>query len=395
MQQKFRALSYTWGSQIATRQICIGGQYLAIGENLYQFLSTWRELLLDIFIDQICVDQNNLNERNHQVSIMGDIFFQADTVHIWLGPASSDSDAAMRFLAAKSEAWASINPSTLRLDSARPILTRPYWTRLWVVQELYLAGAHRAKVHCGSEVIPATVLCTFFNYCTAHTTDSAMTAMNLIRMSNWRFRFFSPVLSWFDLNGYFHHHCSNPLDKVYGLQGLLHPKDRILIEYGISKNELFFRVLLKVCFNKIKYPSTSRWKERVLQIYVWERVTYFLATLFEALKPDVPLIVLMNLLWVELKIRRIRIADYELDDYREPSNYTEYLKVFRLLWSECPPPMKEMAQTFPAVSIESDLKWTPPPSYRAFKRLQRIRYLLSFNRAAKLSGIHSERDHRE
>lgn len=50
-----------------------------------------------LWADAICIDQNNIPERNQQVRIMRKIFSQADRVLSWLGPAADSSDLAFDF----------------------------------------------------------------------------------------------------------------------------------------------------------------------------------------------------------------------------------------------------------------------------------------------------------
>lgn len=217
----------------------------------------------------------------------------------------------------------------------------------------------------------------------------------MIRNIGWEQYFWGPVLSWYRVSWYFNRHCSNPFDKVYGLQGLLHPKNRVRIDYSICADELFFRILSNVCFNKISSSGPPRYRRKVFLPEDWGIIVHFLVALLDALKPRVPLTLLMHLVWVELKIRRVRDLDMETGKYREANGYAEYLEIFRSLWDDCPRQLRDMARKFPAVSQEPDIKWTPPPSYRVLRRSQKIRYLLSFNRAAKRSGIYSVGKHCE
>jgi hypothetical protein len=51
-----------------------------------------------LWIDAICINQHETQERNHQVSQMGIIFKQAAMVIVWLGDADDTSALAFRFL---------------------------------------------------------------------------------------------------------------------------------------------------------------------------------------------------------------------------------------------------------------------------------------------------------
>lgn len=71
---KYRALSYAWGPPPSTRTIYLNDRPFAIRENLYEFLLVARkdsELPNTAFwIDQLCIDQENNSEKNHQVSML-------------------------------------------------------------------------------------------------------------------------------------------------------------------------------------------------------------------------------------------------------------------------------------------------------------------------------------
>jgi hypothetical protein len=69
----YKALSYTWGAPKPTRQITVNGSKLTIRRNLYHFLCmftghNFRHVYL--WVDQICIDQQNLVERSSQVQFM-------------------------------------------------------------------------------------------------------------------------------------------------------------------------------------------------------------------------------------------------------------------------------------------------------------------------------------
>lgn len=99
----YNALSYTWGPAIQPadarsaanesderRGIICDGRLLQVPKNLYEALPQLRKRLCDsrciyLWIDAICIDQGNPEERSTQVDIMGDIYRHADTVYVWLG----------------------------------------------------------------------------------------------------------------------------------------------------------------------------------------------------------------------------------------------------------------------------------------------------------------------
>lgn len=156
---RYKALSYTWGPPASSRWIFLDDCKFPVRENLHGFLESYRGLgstgPIILWIDAICIDQQNVAERNQQVQAMGRIFKGAATVCTWLGPATEDSDYLFEYISSCRP-----NPETLERNSPEPerpgirdavirVLKRPYWTRLWVVQEIMLA--REITVMCGTK----------------------------------------------------------------------------------------------------------------------------------------------------------------------------------------------------------------------------------------------------
>jgi hypothetical protein len=80
--------------------ITIGQSKVRVQENLDRALYRLRrpDLERTLWVDAICIDQENGIERGHQVSQMGRIFQLASTVYVWLGEAAHNSNQAMRFI---------------------------------------------------------------------------------------------------------------------------------------------------------------------------------------------------------------------------------------------------------------------------------------------------------
>ncbi|KAG8160972.1 hypothetical protein KVR01_009236 [Diaporthe batatas] len=164
---KYTALSYAWGETTATRTITIEGQDdVDIGENLWWFLHcrglTMKKARL-FWIDAVCINQGDVQERNHQVSLMKRIFSKATSVYIWLGNAFDNSQVAMDFLGNTG-----MKPLRLQVHDQRPIwgsqegrairdlFQRPYWSRMWIIQEII--HANRLTVWCGPQRVEWPVL---------------------------------------------------------------------------------------------------------------------------------------------------------------------------------------------------------------------------------------------
>jgi hypothetical protein len=94
----YEALSYVWGGSDKPHSISIGGYYLPITANLYAALLHLRDRLIEriIWVDAICIDQDNQTERAQQVQSMAKIYCKANRVIVWLGEAAADSDQALK-----------------------------------------------------------------------------------------------------------------------------------------------------------------------------------------------------------------------------------------------------------------------------------------------------------
>ncbi|KAK5996317.1 Heterokaryon incompatibility 6-like protein [Cladobotryum mycophilum] len=90
----YEALSYGWGDASDKQLIFRNGKPFPVTKNLDSALRHLR--LADaervLWIDAICIDQNNISERAYQVGLMRDIYVKARRVVIWLGETDSDSD---------------------------------------------------------------------------------------------------------------------------------------------------------------------------------------------------------------------------------------------------------------------------------------------------------------
>ncbi|KAK4221041.1 heterokaryon incompatibility protein-domain-containing protein [Podospora fimiseda] len=155
---QYTALSYNWGIGQETKHVKLKRR-LPVKENLYAFLQEFRhpEQEVALWVDRICINQENNEEKAHQVSRMNAIYAMAANVSIWLGVADEDgsTDRAMEFVRSIFEDGDI--PSKLE-NSARnaqawsdllALMCRRWFSRRWIIQELALAKL--AEVRCGSK----------------------------------------------------------------------------------------------------------------------------------------------------------------------------------------------------------------------------------------------------
>nr|POF22079.1 heterokaryon incompatibility protein 6, or allele [Quercus suber] len=100
----FCALSYCWGSDTATRLIRINNTPVIVRANIYGFLLCWYQRTLAghkpeyLWIDQFCINQQDTVERAREVQRMDLIYREASMVVCWLGAGTKTSDEAMDLL---------------------------------------------------------------------------------------------------------------------------------------------------------------------------------------------------------------------------------------------------------------------------------------------------------
>ncbi|KAL0262769.1 hypothetical protein SLS55_001742 [Diplodia seriata] len=93
----YEALSYTWGDQSTGTLISFNGLLLPIAPNLCSALLHLRlpDRPRSLWIDAVCINQLDNEEKSEQVRMMRGIYQEASRVVVWLGPMEDDSDAAM------------------------------------------------------------------------------------------------------------------------------------------------------------------------------------------------------------------------------------------------------------------------------------------------------------
>jgi len=90
----FSALSYAWGDPNLTESIYLDGESFPVMKNLKVALRYLRQQIevRILWIDFLCIDQNDDDEKSWQVNMMGDIYRACENVFLWLGTESEDSD---------------------------------------------------------------------------------------------------------------------------------------------------------------------------------------------------------------------------------------------------------------------------------------------------------------
>jgi Heterokaryon incompatibility protein (HET) len=245
------ALSYAWGSTERVDTVRVNGYKLPITQSLSEALRAIfqyardRELLF--WADSLCIDQNDVAERGHQVQLMHDIYNHAQLVAVWLGPGDEDSAFAVDTMAVWRERIDSEklpNREALRTfvqgaplsdkvlfgdregrDAFRTIIRREWWSRAWIVQESTANSKEGTIFFCGSDVFDWDSLITGL-----HIVDKTINMDNAFNDAEGRARQLHNFHQ--DREGYLHvsfmaalavirtFNCRDPRDKVYSALGM-------------------------------------------------------------------------------------------------------------------------------------------------------------------------------
>ncbi|KAG7284278.1 hypothetical protein NEMBOFW57_010644 [Staphylotrichum longicolle] len=182
---KYTCLSYAWGPPSPQKSVELNGCRFDLRENLYLALKRLRlpDKARRLWVDAVCINQNDIHEREDQVSIMQHIYHTASDVIAWIGEDNGEPDrraiAFMKELSARSKSSIHVDPedSDSALGFARPtaplddesvdwlesvtpfglvdsvwldlaaLIDRPWFSRIWIVQEVVLGK--QVMVQCG------------------------------------------------------------------------------------------------------------------------------------------------------------------------------------------------------------------------------------------------------
>ncbi|XXH01949.1 hypothetical protein Hte_008312 [Hypoxylon texense] len=249
-QPEYKALSYCWGDATKRLPIEVNDQIIYISESLVHALYSVKSKPGDLlWVDAICINQDDPIEKANQVRLMHLIYSKAEATIVWLGGAGPNTKYAHTFL----ENMDRIGAHTFlqRLDllgerHARPIsvtkfnaalritqrparalrglhelLAMPYWERVWIIQEI--ARAQAVSVRCGSFRFDLNTLIA----CSVHVKDLPQRSRTLInaieefrrqeldaQRGGLRMSLLEALLrSRYSL-------ATNPRDKIYAMLGL-------------------------------------------------------------------------------------------------------------------------------------------------------------------------------
>lgn len=136
----YQAISYTWGDPDSTSRIIVNGKNLQVHNNCEYALrqARWHGGSQYIWIDSICINQADIEERGRQVAQMDRVFRNSTCILACLGPHSDESDFLMTFLGKHADFLTNSNPRDLA--PFLPLSTDEEWVG---------PGSSEPEVHAG------------------------------------------------------------------------------------------------------------------------------------------------------------------------------------------------------------------------------------------------------
>lgn len=289
-ESQYEALSYVWGSAEKCETIFVNGQPIKVTSNLERALRHLRcnDRPRTLWVDALCINQEDLGERSDQVANMNLIYSLATATIVYLGDEDEHTAGGFDMLRMFAQnlhfdqypIWrADIRnkPSLMPSDlvSARHVLALPWWQRTWVVQEIALAKA--IFLVCGKQslswdkiVAPAAkAINEHVNSCCTHLLASPVDAevgrtlqmmraeinnLQLIRDTIQGTKS-NPVPPLYQIISCFRHRrATDSRDKIYGFLALHRPNtaNQLRADYTLSLNEAY----MKAAFSMIQNART-------------------------------------------------------------------------------------------------------------------------------------------
>ena len=301
----FRALSYTWGTTFRNDPL-LG---LRITDNLFSALLNLAEPERKLWwIDALCINQEDTDEKNEQVKLMREIYSKAKEVFVWLGEPDPVSIDLLQKIAARVGVQEMFNDSAAfeggsnlleryglpgfedpAWSSLMRFTARPYFKRVWVVQELIMAGQVDITVACGRLrfnwfliagpvhwIRTSNLQRVFQSQSLDLSQNQALATMDDVISLSWTLDKREGLRSLEHLLGISSKlESTNPRDKIIGLLGLVSPTDpslaRMNIDYRLSVKDFFRDVtgtiitshnslkLLLLCATERRIPDLPSW----------------------------------------------------------------------------------------------------------------------------------------
>lgn len=138
----YTALSYVWGDDKYTRTIFVDEFSFSVSANLHLALRDLRdrERVLRLWADALCINQLDNDEKGEQISVMGRIYAGALHTVIYLGSPDPETEKVLNAINPRQSDSTLQSLTVQQVQAASYILSRKWFRRVWVFQELVFSN---------------------------------------------------------------------------------------------------------------------------------------------------------------------------------------------------------------------------------------------------------------
>ncbi|TVY15560.1 Heterokaryon incompatibility protein 6, OR allele [Lachnellula arida] len=257
----YDALSYEWGDASQLKAIQLNGSRRLVRENLWDALDSLRDEKFPkaLWVDFLCIDQNNTAEKNKQIPLMAFIYRRAQQVIIWLGSHQQpvDEQHEQKLGYTKNVDQRGKHTAEMGLEYfMHSLVHEEYWKRAWIIQEVGMASKITVNHRSGSMEWKAFIK--LLNWYREQNPNDAATQA-ILKLDNMRRSKFSQTES-FSLQNLVDEFrdafCELPHDKVYAFIGLANDTmdNEIPVNYQQSESEVYYD-MMKHHFDSLHFET--------------------------------------------------------------------------------------------------------------------------------------------
>ncbi|KAK6068773.1 heterokaryon incompatibility protein [Seiridium cupressi] len=235
---EYEAISYTWADEDVNadkcRTITVNDLAFSVTTNCEAALrrARYRYNTRRVWVDAICIDQSNDDERGHQVQLMSQIFQRALQVFVYVGESDRLNDRYQPII------WDLNAPEYHPLPTGQELsqlVKRRYFTRLWILQEVALA--RRALVVWDSQVL-------LWDRCVEMCKGARLRLPPVMRFDRCLYSEPNQLLRLLDLA--LGCQATDSHDRIYALLGILvyAPTSGIVVDYRLTAEQLYAQVAI-------------------------------------------------------------------------------------------------------------------------------------------------------
>jgi hypothetical protein len=249
--EPYDALSYCWGVSTQNHQVSIsrgyGDSYIGcwthITDNLQSALAAlWKrrgdKMTIRIWVDALCINQNDLYERSQQVQMMRQIYSRAEKVLAWVGSKPQTVLSSLSMGVFNLNAFdMSYKLSEGAWHALKEFFNEEYWRRVWIIQEITVAST--VVMLYGDLELPWIELVTFLEALHKHSVQewgeseldvsgNGIGASHLLKFREHWIDTNKPITLRQAMLWTLHTKATDPRDKIFALLGLCHDGFRLV-----------------------------------------------------------------------------------------------------------------------------------------------------------------------